>query len=800
MARQIKRVAVLGAGVMGSGIAAHLAGVGLHTLLLDIVPPELSDEDKKRGVKRSDMSFRNRFADSAIQRAKKQKKPPVFYHPNDTDLITAGNFEDDLGKISECDWVIEVIIENLDIKRKLFTQLDEFRQPGTVITSNTSGLKIADMVEGRSEDFIKNFFVTHFFNPVRFMRLLELVPGEDTDPEVFAAMAKFGADRLGKGIVFGKDTPNFVANRIGTFGMMYALHAMVREDFTVEEMDALFGPATGRPKSALFRTADIVGLDTLAHVSQNCYDVLVDDEGRDTFKPPAFLDEMLKRKWLGQKTKGGFYKKVGKEIQALDLKTFEYKTKEKVRADSLGKARKIDSAGDKIKMVINSDDKFGKLAWESTAQTLAYAARRLGEIADDVVNIDNGMKWGFNWDLGPFETWDAIGLAESVERMKADDIDLPDWVDTMIEAGHTTFYAGTAEVPTFYDVTSGSYKPIPRDDREINLPALRESDAVVKKNSGATLFDIGDGVLMLSFHTKMNAVDNDIIEMLHASVTLAEEDGWNGVVIGHDHKDVFSAGANLFGVLMGINQGKWDDLDTMIKSFQQATLRLRNSDIPVVAAPAGLALGGGAEIVMGCDAIRAHCELYMGLVEVGVGLIPGGGGNLQMIDRTCGDLPDRADFDPMPHLQQAFQNIAMAQVSMGGEDGRVKGMLRTSDQVTLNRELLLHDAKQTVLGLARAGYRKPRPQKYRLPGKSGAATFQWMVENMKLGGFVSEHDQKIARKLSWVLCGGDTSTRVHVTADQILDLEREAFLSLCGEKKTQERMQHMLMKNKPLRN
>jgi len=799
MAPKIKRVAVLGAGVMGSGIAAHLSGVGLETLLLDIVPPELSEEDTKKGVTRDHKAFRNRFATGALQMAQKAK-PPVFYNNADAESIKVGNFDDDMARIADCDWIIEVVTERLDIKRSLFEKVDQHRKQGSIVTSNTSGLSIASMTDGRTTDFTSNFFVTHFFNPVRFMRLLELVPGEQTDPEAFQYLARFGADRLGKGIVFGKDTPNFIANRIGIFGMMYTLHKMVDDGFTIEEIDAVFGPVSGRPKSAVFRTADMVGLDTLVHVANNCHDNLPDDESREYFKIPEFLQEMIKRGWLGQKTRGGFYKKEGKEIHALDYKTFEYRPKEKVRADSIGAARGEERIGRKIKTLLAGQDRLARLAWDVTARSLIYAARRMGEIADDVVNVDNAMKWGFNWELGPFETWDAIGVPESVERMKQDGLQLPGWVGEMLESGKTSFHSGTAVKPTYYDLGSRDYADVPLDERNIRLPALRESDKVVKKNAGATLFDMGHGVLLLEFHTKMNAVDNDVIAMLNDSVALAEEQGWNGLVIGNDDPQAYSAGANLFAVLMAINQRMWSVLEKLVKDFQDANMRLRYSDIPVVTAPAGLALGGGAEMVMGADAVQAHAETYMGLVEVGVGVIPGGGGTLEMLERFCGNMPDNPGFDPMPLIQGAFQNIAMAKVSVGAEEARTLGMLRPHDGITLNRDLLLHDARERVLGMARAGYRKPRPIKFRLPGANGAAAFRWFLDGMMRGHQITEHELKMASKLAWVLCGGETSTRAKVTQQQILDLEREVFLSLCGEPKSQERIQYMLTNNKPLRN
>ncbi len=660
MAQKIKRVAVLGAGVMGSGIAAHMAGVGLETLLLDIVPPELTEEDAAKGLNQDHKVFRNKFAATSLQKATKAK-PPVFYNKQDVELIQVGNFDDDMARLADCDWIVEAVTESLPIKQKLFTAVDQHRKPGCLVTSNTSGLAIKSMVDGRSEDFARHFFVTHFFNPVRFMRLLELVKGEQTDQVAYDAFSTFGADVLGKGIVHGKDTPNFIANRLAMFGMSYALHVMERDGFNVQEIDAVFGPALARPKTAIFKLADLVGIDTLVHVINNCYDNLPDDDCRDYMKVPG-------------------------------------------------------------------------------------------------------------------------------------------WITEMVDSGKTSFYGGTEVQPQYYDLGKKDHVDLPLDERHIRLPALKEAGKVVKKNAGATIYDAGDGILLLEFHTKMNAVDNDIIAMMHETLDLAEGEGWNGVVVANEDKTCFSAGANLFAVLMAINQRMFDALETMIKELQRATLRMRQSDIPVVTAPAGLALGGGAEVAMAGDAIRAHAELYMGLVELGVGVIPAGGGCLEMVERFMAGAPDDPSFDPLPNLKGAFMNIGMAKVSVGAEEARTLGMLRPHDGITLNRDLLIHDAKQTALGMARAGYRRPRPLKFRLPGASGAAAFRWFLDGMKRGSQITEHEFKIASKLVWILCGGDTSTRVKVTQQHILDLEREAFLSLCGEPKTQERMQYMLQKNKPLRN
>jgi 3-hydroxyacyl-CoA dehydrogenase len=544
----------------------------------------------------------------------------------------------------------------------------------------------------------------------------------------------------------------------------------------------------------------MVGLDTLCHTADHCYASLPQDEQRDVFKVPDVLRELVKRGWLGQKSKQGFYQKKGDEILALDYKTLEYRPAAKIRADCIGATKNIEDVGARIKAICGCEDRLAKLTWEVLARTVIYAANRLGEIADDVVNCDNAMKWGFAWELGPFETWDALGLRASVERMERESLPVPGWVKEMLAGGATSFYGGTPARPTYFDFAARAHRDVPLDPRQVRIAALREANKVVRHNPGATLHDMGDGVLLLELHTKMNAVDNDVVSMLHQGVDVAEAEGWSGLVIGNEHKEAFSAGANLFAVMMAINAKQWDALEKLVREFQQANLRLRYSDIPVVAAPAGLALGGGAEMAMGADAIRAHAELYMGLVEVGVGLIPGGGGTLEMLERFCGNLPDDPAFDPLPFLRGAFQNIAMAKVSVGAEDARQLKMLKPQDGVTLNRDLLLHDAKQMALGMARSGYRRPRPTSFRLPGASGAAAFRWFLDTMRQGHQITDHEYKMASKLAWVLCGGDTSTRVRTAPQRILDLELEAFLSLCGEAKSQERMQHMLTKNKVLRN
>ncbi|MBI5482785.1 MAG: 3-hydroxyacyl-CoA dehydrogenase/enoyl-CoA hydratase family protein [Deltaproteobacteria bacterium] len=789
MVQPIKRVAILGAGVMGSGIAAHLASAGIPSLMLDIVLKDSGDD-------------RNKLSRGGKEAALKSK-PALFLTSRDADLIEVGNFEDDFARIKDYDWIIEVVKEDLDIKRVVFQRVDQHRRPGSVVTSNTSGLALVKMAAGRSDDFRRHFLVTHFFNPVRYMKLLELVIGPETDPEVAKYMTDFGADVLGKGIVFAKDTPNFVANRIGIFAMMSTLRAMEKLGLSIEDVDAICGPPMGKPKSAVFRTADIVGLDTIVHVSRNCYDALPNDEMRDVFKIPPYLDKMIEKGILGQKVKGGFFKKFGKDIQSLDLATLEYRPQQKTKYASIGAVKGLEDVGQKIKKLCSADDKAGQLAWMITAATLNDSARRLGEIADDIVNIDNGMRWGFNWELGPFQTWDALGVKETALRMEQEGIEVAPQVRDLLKSGKDSFYGGTPGGPTYFDYGAnqgkGEYLPVPQPPKQILIAALREGKRVVFENPGATMFDIGDGVGLLQFHTKMNAVDTDIIAGIHQAVDRAERD-FHGLVVGNEDPTVFSAGANLFAIMVAIGQKKWDDLDRMIASFQAANQRMRYADVPVVAAPAGLALGGGAEMVLAAPFVRAHCELYIGLVEVGVGVIPAGGGCMNMLKRWMAGIPDDASYDPIPMIKQAFMTIGLANVATSAEEAREAKFLLPQDGVTLRRENLIHDAKQVALGMWKAGYRRPRPATFRLPGKSGGAMFEWFVYNLKAGHQASEHDEKVMKHLTRILCGGDTSQYARVSEQHILDLEREAFLSLCGEPKSQERMQYMLMNNKPLRN
>jgi 3-hydroxyacyl-CoA dehydrogenase len=633
------------------------------------------------------------------------------------------------------------------------------------------------------------------------MKLLELVEGKDTDPAVTETMATFGEEVLGKGIVYGKDTTNFIANRIGVYGIMLIMHEMHDYDMTVEGVDVLFGKPLARPKSAVFRTADLVGLDTLVHVANNCHETLEDDEERGVFEVPDFVGEMVDNEWLGSKTGKGFYEKTSEGIQALRLDSMEYEPRDKPKFESTDV--KGNPPAERVRLVLHEgEDRAADFARLVTLRTLAYSARRLGEIADDIVNIDRAMRWGFSWDLGPFETWDAVGLEWGVEKMDELDIDVPDWVREMVDAeGVDAFYTWDGATKKYYDPDSGEYREVPFDDRELAQLEFteRREDTEIMGNSSATLWDMGDGVACLQFHTKMNAIDPDIIEMMHDSIAYVEDHDWNGLVVGNDAEN-FSAGANLLLVVGNAMQEQWEPIEEMVTRFQQANQRLRYSRKPVVTAPAGRTLGGGAEVAMSGNIVQAAGESYVGLVEVGVGLIPGGGGNLQLMRNVMGRHSDSKDVEQQAFLKQIFMTIGTAQYSMSAEEAREMGFLTEADHVSMNRSYQLHDAKQAVLGLANSGFIPPRPSKFRLPGEAGAATIDMMLYSMVQNGQISEYDRHIGRKLAHVMCGGSTSPTVLVTEERLLELEREVFLSLCGEEKSQARMKHMLQEGKPLRN
>ena len=784
----IRTCAVLGAGVMGSGIAAHLANAGIRTLLLDIVPPNLGEAEKK--VK----AARDAFATGGLDKALKAK-PAAFFHAGNARLVRTGNLEDDLDKLAQCDLVIEAVLERLDVKQALFARLEKVIGPATIVSSNTSGLPIAKLMEGRSPEFRKRFLVTHFFNPPRYMKLLELVAGPDTDPAVFARVRRFGED-LGKGIVVGKDTPNFVGNRIGAYAMMAAIHQMAADGLTPEDVDAVAGEPMGRPKSAAFRTADVVGIDTFVHVADNCYAALVHDEDREVFKVPGWIRQMVERKLLGDKTKGGFYRKGAGGIETLDPTTGEYRAKKQTPAVvSATKALKsLEDPRARLKKLMADTGPAGSFAWKVTSKTLAYAARRVPEITDDLAAVDDAMRWGYNWDLGPFEVWDALGFTETLARMKADGLALPAWIDKMAAGGATSFYRDAS----VWDPANGGHRARERDARTVTLAAARQGGAPILKNNGGQLWDIGDGVCALTLGTKANSVDADVIDMLLKSTERAERD-FKALVLFNEGEH-FSVGANLFAVVMAAGQKNWDALRQMIQRFQGANQRMKYASVPVVAAPYGMALGGGLEMCLGATAVQAAAETYAGLVEVGVGLLPGGAGNLNLLWRAFEALPEGAKVDPYAIVTQVFMNIALAKVATSAEEAKALRYFRRTDGVSFDRARLLHDAKARALGLANSGHHPAIPRAYVLPGENGIATLKMMVHSLQQTGQASEHDALIATKVAEVLCGGVDGAIAPVTEERMLELECEAFLSLCGEPKSQERMQYMLMNNKPLRN
>jgi 3-hydroxyacyl-CoA dehydrogenase len=790
MNKAIRRAAVIGAGVMGSGIAAHFANAGIEVLLLDIVPPNLTDAEK------GSRAARDRFAAGGLEKALKSR-PAAFFHSSNARLVKTGNIEDDLELLKDVDLVIEAIIEKVEPKRALFAKLDGVVPAHAIVASNTSGLRIAEMLEGRSDAFKQRFLVMHFFNPVRYMKLLELVPGEHTSPDVLAHVRRFGEDTLGKGIVVGKDTPNFVGNRIGAHAMMATIHLMLEDGLAPEDVDAITGAPMAHPKSASFRTADMVGLDTFAHVADNCFASLTSDEDREVFKVPDYIRAMLDKKLLGDKTRAGFYKKSKEGIETLDPKTLVYRPKGgddaiKKVAKSLGK---IENPAERLKKLVADEGRAGQFAWKVLSRSLAYSARRIGEITDDVTAIDDAMRWGYNWELGPFEVWDALGFKETTLRMKKDGLALPASIDRMLASGATRFYREDGAV---FDLAKGAYEAREVDPRLATLTILRRGAAPVLKNDGAEAWDLGDGILGLTFKTKANSIDPDVIGMLGRAAEKAEE-GFRGLVIANEGEH-FCVGANLFLVVMAASTKDWTSIRTMVKGYQDATQRLKYAAVPVVVAPFSMTLGGGLELCFAGDSVQAAAETYSGLVEVAVGLIPGGAGTMNMLWRALENLPDGMPVPTYDIVTQVFKNIALAKVATSAVEAQRFGYFRSTDGVSFDKARLVTEAKARAIGLAEAGYHAPIPRAFKLPGESGIATLRMMVDTLVAGGYASEHDAKIAGKLAEVLCGGAGGASREVTEGEMLELEREAFISLCGEAKSQERMQYMLMNNKPLRN
>lgn len=799
--KEIKKAAVLGAGVMGATIAAHLANVGIPSYLLDIVPRELTPDEEKKGLTLDSPEVRNRLAVTGKQDLLKNKQKPLYSDSN-IDMITPGNFEDDMEKLKEVDWVIEVIVENMDIKKKVFKQVEENWTTGTIVSSNTSGLSINEMVSENSPEFRKYFLGTHFFNPPRWMKLLEIIPCDDTSEEVLNYMHRFCEKVVGKGVVFAKDTPNFIANRIGTYAMVYTIDLMLENNMSIEQVDTITGPPMGHPKSASFRTLDMVGLDTFCHVAKTVYDKTDDPEEKKVFDVPELLNKMVENKMLGDKTKQGFYKKVkgegGSEILTLNYEKMEYRPKEKARFDILGKTRH-EELKDGYKMLVESDDPAGKFAWHLTKKFSLYSAKMIPEIADDVVNVDRAMRWGFNWKLGPFEGWDAIGVRESVERMKSEGETIPANIEEMLAKGFESFYKEDDEGNlTYYSFEAKDYKPVPISPEIISLPALKKNEKLILGNDDGSLIDLGDGVCCLEMHSPNQAISPLFIEIAGQALEEAEKN-YVGMVIGNQENN-FCVGANVGLIMMMAQSGDWDMLENAIKTGQDTMMAIKYSKIPVVGAPFQMTLGGGMEIVLHCDRIHAAGDTFMGQVEMGVGVIPGWGGNKELLIRFTEGLRDDTKVDMLPYVQKAFEAIAMATVSTSAQHARDLGFMRQTDNITVNQDYLLHDAKNTVLAMALEGYQPPQKKPIKVLGEYGLATFKTGVQNMLWGGYISEHDQKIANEIAYVLCGGNIKPNSLVSEQYLLDIEREAFLRLAGEEKTHERINAILSTGKPLRN
>ncbi|WP_449240806.1 3-hydroxyacyl-CoA dehydrogenase NAD-binding domain-containing protein [Desulfoscipio gibsoniae] len=807
MKRSINKAAVLGAGVMGATIAAHLANVGIPTYLLDIVPNQLTPAEEKKGLTLESPQVRNRLATNSIA-ALLKARPAPFYVPENAALLTPGNFEDNLGVLAECDWIIEVVVERLDIKQSLFKKVEAIRKPGTIVASNTSGISINSMCEGLSQEFKQHFLGAHFFNPPRYMKLLELIPCSETLPEVIEFMQDFGERVLGKGVVICKDTPNFIANRIGVYGMCATVKSMLDFGLTVEEVDALTGRVLGRPKSASFRTLDMVGLDIMVHVAKNVYDVATDPKEKAVFEAPEFLQKMLENKWLGDKTKQGFYKKVktekGREVLVLDYSTMEYRPKQKPKFASLEAAKQAGKPAKKMKALLFGKDKGAEFAWRVTADTIIYAADLLGEIADNIQSIDDAMRWGFNWDMGPFETWDALGVQAVADRIKAEGGTVPKVVEDLLASGRTSFYEKKDGCRYYFnqDTKESAQERIP--EGVIFLAPLKEQNKVIKSNSGASLIDIGDGVVCLEFHSKANSIGDDIGNLMNFAVKEVEQN-YEGMVIGN-YGQHFSVGANLFLILMEAEDDEFDELDIMVDEFQKANMRLKYCKKPVVAAPHSMTVGGGCEVCLHAHKVNAAGETYMGLVEVGVGLVPGGGGCKELAFRAAELMTPVSAVKvggtntTQPMINRAFENIAMAKVATSGYEAIKYGYMRPTDRVSPNRDRIIGDAKRLVLEMAAGGFTPLRPKKMQAVGDSGYAAIELGIQTLVWGKQISEHDAKIAKKVAYIVTGGGVTPGTAVTEQDLLDLEREAFLSLLGEPKTLDRMRYMLKFNKPLRN
>jgi 3-hydroxyacyl-CoA dehydrogenase len=803
--RIIKKVAVLGSGVMGSRIACHFANVGIETILLDIPPRELNEKEKAKGLQLSDPQVRNRIVNDSMQIAIKSNPAPL-YRKSFANRITTGNFEDNMAEIKDADWVIEVVVERLDIKKTIFDQVEKHRKPGSIISSNTSGIPIHSMLEGRSDDFASHFLGTHFFNPPRYLKLLEIIPTPKTDATLTAFLMDFGSRVLGKTTVAAKDTPAFIANRVGVFSIMSLFHQVKEMGLTVDEVDKLTGPVMGRPKSATFRTCDVVGLDTLVHVANGVKANCPDDEQNELFSIPDYIQKMVDQGWLGSKSGQGFYKKIkgdsGKsEILSLDLNTLEYAPKKRASFPTLEMTKPIDNLIERTKMLYQGMDKAGEFYRKSFHGLFAYVSHRIPEIADDIYKIDDALKAGFGWELGPFETWDAVGLKKAYEQAKAAGFEIAEWVKQMIDAGLERFYIIENGVKKYYHIPTKTYAAIPGTEKLVSLDVVTAAHTLWK-NSGTTITDLGDGILNIAFHTKMNTIGGEVIEGINQAIDMAE-DSYKGLIISNDGQN-FSAGANVGMIFMMAIEQEYDELEFAVKTFQDTMMRIRHSSIPVVVAPHNMALGGGCEMSMHADKVIAHAETYMGLVEFGVGLIPGGGGTKEFAQRMGDQLA--ADLNEgnirSNQFRHRFLTIGQAKVSTSAYEAFDLGYLRPGiDEVVVSRAHQLSYAKSVALQMADKGYIAPMRRKdIKVLGKEALGLVYVGANSMKSGNYISEHDQLISEKLGYVLAGGDLSSVSEVTDQYLLDLERRAFVELCAERKTLERIQSLAQKGKILRN
>jgi len=796
MKRTIKKVAVIGSGIMGSGIACHFANIGVEVLLLDIIPNALNEPEQQKGLTLDSKAVRNRIVNDSLTNALRSNPSPI-YSQQFAKRITTGNTTDDMPKIATVDWIIEVVVERLDIKKLVFEQVDKYRKPGTLVTSNTSGIPIQFMSDGRSEDFQQHFCGTHFFNPARYLKLFEIIPGPKTSQSVLDFLTNYGSQFLGKTSVVAKDTPAFIGNRIGIFGIMSLFHLVQEMGLTIEEVDKLTGPVIGRPKSATFRTVDVVGLDTLVHVANGIYQNCISDEAHSLFKLPSFIDKMMENKWLGSKTGQGFYKKVDKDILSLDLTTLEYRPNKKASFATLELTKTIDKPIDRFRVLVKGKDKAGDFYRKNFAAMFAYCSNRIPEISDELYKIDDAMKAGFGWENGPFEIWDSIGVAKGIELMKAEGYEPATWVTDMLAAGSNSFYTIKNGATHFYNIPSKTQEKIPGQDAFIILNNIRESHKVWG-NADATIQHLGDGILNLEFHSKMNTIGGGVLQGINKAIDLAEKE-YNGLVIGNQGTN-FSVGANIGMIFMMAVEQEYDELNMAIKMFQDTMMRCRYSSIPVIVAPHGMTLGGGCEMSMHADRVVAAAETYIGLVEFGVGVIPGGGGSKEMTVRAS-DLFHKNDVE-LNVLQEYFLTIGMAKVATSAYEAFDYGILQKGkDIVVVNRDRQIAVAKQVALQMAEQGYTQPIQRKdIKVLGKQALGMFLVGTDQMQAGKYISEHDRKIANKLAYVMAGGDLSEPTLVSEQYLLDIEREAFLSLCTERKTLERIQFMLTKGKPLRN